>query len=326
MATTESAIDALQSVVTARYLSGAGFVVLLYDHALTLADEVQYIWSAPSTLAKILFLLLRYMVPLFMLMETITRSGVSYVAMSDNACKGITAFATYAGWLSIAISNFLVLLRIWTLLPRGHRLIAWSLIFFAAIQAVSLGLTTVVVAKMAALMAFEPHTGLCVLSTLPRNTGFWVAGIWAIGLFFEIVVFAAVCWHVLARPRPRAAAGDAVVRRLLFRDGVIYFLVLFALRVTNTVLAITSPISSLYVIVFFIWCMTTLTTSRLIINARRAAAHRRCRALALRSLTSHADADADADEREDCTDSTGGCTDRERERERDSASLGLVTA
>jgi hypothetical protein len=46
--------------------------VLLYDHVLTLGDEVKYIWSAPTTLAKILFLTLRYMVPAFMTVETIS--------------------------------------------------------------------------------------------------------------------------------------------------------------------------------------------------------------------------------------------------------------
>lgn len=55
---------------------------------------------------------------------------------------------SYAGWLSIAISNFLVLLRIWTTLPRGHRLIIWSMVFFLVMQLVSLAATTLVVMGM----------------------------------------------------------------------------------------------------------------------------------------------------------------------------------
>ena len=37
-------------------------MVLLYDHLLTFGDEVQYIWSAPATYAKYIFLLNRYTV------------------------------------------------------------------------------------------------------------------------------------------------------------------------------------------------------------------------------------------------------------------------
>ena len=37
-------------------------MVLLYDHVLTFGDEVQYVWSAPATYAKYIFLLNRYVV------------------------------------------------------------------------------------------------------------------------------------------------------------------------------------------------------------------------------------------------------------------------
>ncbi|KAJ7445614.1 hypothetical protein FB451DRAFT_793294 [Mycena latifolia] len=262
----ESAIVALQNVATTRYVSVAGFVVLLYDHALTLDDEVKYVWSAPSTVAKILFLILRYMVPLFLLAQTITRSGLPVIPISDNVCKGWTGFAAYAGWFSIGISNFLVLLRIWAMLPRGHRLIAWSIVFFVVMQAINFAVTTWVVVKMSEVLVFEPLVGLCTFTRKPN-----VVGLWVVGLFFEIVVFLTVCWNALDRPRALGPDSDAAVTRMLLRDGFVYFAILFTLRVANTVIAIVSPISSLFVIVFFIWAATTLTTSRLIINARRTA-------------------------------------------------------
>jgi hypothetical protein len=52
-------------------------VVLLYDHLLTLDDEVKYVWSAPGTIAKVLFLTLRYMVPLFLTGQTISTPNES---------------------------------------------------------------------------------------------------------------------------------------------------------------------------------------------------------------------------------------------------------
>jgi hypothetical protein len=97
----QSIVVALENVLTTRYLSGelppflldiqlvclatdnllplpaAGYVVLLYDHLLTLDDEVKYVWSAPGTIAKVLFLTLRYMVPLFLTGETISTLNVS---------------------------------------------------------------------------------------------------------------------------------------------------------------------------------------------------------------------------------------------------------
>ncbi|KAJ7882533.1 hypothetical protein B0H14DRAFT_3433335 [Mycena olivaceomarginata] len=254
----QSIVVALENVLTTRYLSAAGYVVLLYDHLLTLDDEVKYIWSAPTTIAKILFLTLRYMVPLFLTGETITRSGLAVIPMSD---------ATYAGWISIAISNFLVLLRIWTTLPRGHRLITWSPVFFTAMQLGSFAVTTWVISNMIPVLFFDPVVGFCSFSAKPN-----VAGLWIPGLIFEVVVFVTICWNALDRPRALGTDSETHITRLLFRDGVIYFIILFVLRVANTVLALVAHVSLIFVAVYFIWAGTTITTNRLIINSRRAVA------------------------------------------------------
>ncbi|KAJ7321056.1 hypothetical protein DFH08DRAFT_889861 [Mycena albidolilacea] len=230
-----SAVVAFQNVLITRYVSGESILILLYDHLLTLQDEVEYIWSAPSTVAKTLFLILRYMVPSFLTAQTITRSGLAAIPMSD---------VTYAGWLSIVISNFLVLLRIWTTLPRNNRLIWWSIVFFVLMQLAGFAVTTWVISTMI--------RALFGSSTTYR-------------LFFEVVVFATTCWKTLDRPRD----VDDRITRIFFRDGVAYFLVL--LRIANVVIAIVAPISLIFVIVFFIWAATTVTTSRLIINSRREA-------------------------------------------------------
>jgi hypothetical protein len=39
-------------------------------------------------------------------------------------------------------------MRIWTTLPRGHRLVVWSLWFFIVIQLTNLGVTSWVVSLM----------------------------------------------------------------------------------------------------------------------------------------------------------------------------------
>lgn len=148
---------------------------------------------------------------------------------------------------------------------------------------------------MGPVMIYEPFTGLCTFASKPD-----VKGLWVVGLFFEVVVFLTVCWNVLDRPRALGLgrAGDDTVTRMLFRDGVAYFVILFVLRVANLVLAIIAPISLIFVVVFFIWATTTATTSRLIINSRRAAgeAQQRTRTQPTqRSVWMDDDADGDAD-------------------------------
>jgi hypothetical protein len=43
--------------------------MLLYDHILTLDDEVRLVWAAKTTLPKLLFLISRYIVPTAMIIR-----------------------------------------------------------------------------------------------------------------------------------------------------------------------------------------------------------------------------------------------------------------
>ncbi|KAJ6589742.1 hypothetical protein B0H19DRAFT_1104604 [Mycena capillaripes] len=270
----QSIIVALQNLFTSRYVTAAGYVVTvsrLYDHLLTLDDEVEYIWSAPTTLAKVLFLILRYMVPLFMTGEAISASLPLMLRRADadhppaarsGFCKIWNSATTYAGWCTIVISNFLVLLRIWATLPRGHRLIAWSFAFFVVMQLASFAVTTwVISANMIPVFYYDAAIGLCSFSSKPNVSGLWIPGI-----MFEVIVFVTVCWNALDRPRALDTDSEAHITRILFRDGVVYFVV--PLRVANTILAVVAPVSLIFVAVYFIWAATTVTTSRLIINSR----------------------------------------------------------
>ncbi|KAJ6617195.1 hypothetical protein B0H10DRAFT_1333096 [Mycena sp. CBHHK59/15] len=152
------------------------------------------------------------------------------------------SFMTYAGWLSIVISNFLVLLRIWTMLPDGHPLISWSMVFFFVSQTVSFVVTTWVITNMIPVLVYNHFVGLCTFTEKPN-----IAGLWLVGLIFEVVVFITVCWNTL--DRPRVPSPDMHVARMLFRDGVVYFVLLSALRISNVVIAVVAPVSSLFVIV-----------------------------------------------------------------------------
>ncbi|KAJ7286179.1 hypothetical protein C8J57DRAFT_1286966 [Mycena rebaudengoi] len=170
---------------------------------------------------------------------------------------------TFLGWLTIVISNFLVLLRIWTVVPRGHKLVTWTFGFFVPLQLASFGVSTWVIINMLPLFYADPLTGLCLFSAHPPH----VYALWVVGLPFEVLVFGLVSWNAL--DRPRSFTPDSSVARTLFTDGLLYFMVLTSLRVANTVISATAPTSLLFVGVYFIWAACTTTTTRLIINSRK---------------------------------------------------------
>ncbi|KAG8717796.1 hypothetical protein FRC08_006629 [Ceratobasidium sp. 394] len=64
-------------LVATRHLTFAGYVVLLYDHLLTLDDEIELIWSRPGNAVSVIFLANRYMTPLVLAVDVYDKGGLA---------------------------------------------------------------------------------------------------------------------------------------------------------------------------------------------------------------------------------------------------------
>ncbi|KAF7321867.1 hypothetical protein MKEN_00708700 [Mycena kentingensis (nom. inval.)] len=253
-----------------RYVSVAGLVALLYDHALTLDEEVEYVWPAKNNIPKFLFMFMRYVVPVFLLVYNISLSGFVILINSLSACKGWIAFGLVLGWVTVTLSNFIVLLRLYTVIGRQPKLVLWTFTYFILLQAAALGVVAWTLVKLMAIAAFDTVLGICYFTKRGNFLGLWV-----VGLALDPVIFAVAVWNTIDRPRNLTA--DQEVTRLLYRDGTVYFVLLISLRVTNTVISMVAPSPLLFVAIFATWSGTTITTSHLIINSRKAAHKTRVR-------------------------------------------------
>ncbi|KAK0463038.1 uncharacterized protein EV420DRAFT_1151393 [Desarmillaria tabescens] len=80
----ETATEIAWHAQATRYLSGAGLVVLLYDHILTFPAEVELIWTARWSVPKVLFLLIRYFVPSSVIIHIHLLSGIANSHVSNS--------------------------------------------------------------------------------------------------------------------------------------------------------------------------------------------------------------------------------------------------
>jgi len=74
-AVVQAATRGAQLVAGARYLGAAGLVVLLYDHFLTLGDEINLVWTAPRSFLKWVFLINHYLVEVCLITVANEMSG-----------------------------------------------------------------------------------------------------------------------------------------------------------------------------------------------------------------------------------------------------------
>jgi len=257
----------LRSLRLTRYLSAAGLMLLLYDHFLTLDQEVEEIWKAKWTLPKIFFLILRYTVPAMMIIETYQISGISNHEITIDFCRGWFCFSMIIAVGSITVSNLLILLRLWALWGRDRKLILWTFFGFVVVQMAALAVLVHVIVKGLPMLYWEEKLQLCAFKERPHIEGLWIPGI-----AFECVVFTAA--FVNGFHRPRSVGGQSLLAAL-FRDGIHYFMALFLLRVNNFFFAVLAPLPLLVCTIYLVWCCTTLTVTRFLLNIRRVASEQR---------------------------------------------------
>lgn len=245
-----------------RYVSLAGLVILLYDHLLTLDDEIRYVWKTQWTVPKCLFLLNRYTVPTAMILHTWQLMGLANPPPTNTFCKVWLPLALYLGILSIANGGFIVLLRLWVLWNRRTRLVVWTLLFFIATQIASVAVVSWVVVQMLPTITYSPVVRSCILSERVSLQGLFLPGV-----IFEVMVFGTTCYNALDKPRER----NRPLAQQLYKDGLVYFVVLTSLRLANFIISILAPLSLIFLGVFFVWCATNVTVSRLVLNIRREA-------------------------------------------------------
>ncbi|KAF8918364.1 hypothetical protein CPB85DRAFT_1430538 [Mucidula mucida] len=280
---TESAIDLFLHIRATRYLNAAGLVVLLYDHLLLLEEEVRYLWASRWTLQKALFLWIRYIVPICVIIHAHQLAGIGNSELTDNVSSlNASSILSQKAHLTAASSGLifrsllrletcvpvLVLLHLWNLWDRDRRMMYATLSLFVITFIGNMACTAVTIVSLNETIYFNRELGLCAL--LDRGK---TPLLWAPSIAFDIVTLVCVVYSALERPR----TAQTAVTRILYRDGIVYLLLLFLLRLANLFLSIFAPVSLIFIGVFFIWCSTTVTVTRFTLNLMRMEAREKAR-------------------------------------------------
>lgn len=253
---------AMHDVLDTRYLSVAGLTLLLWDHCLTFEQERKHVWPAHPSPARIVFLANRYIVPIVLIVQTFSLSGLNSATLSDSYCWVSLAVSAIIGVLSMAVSHGLVLLKILKLW-EGQTIIALAitLVYFITESGSVIFMVMSVSEEWPGAM-FEPRLHMCIITHKPKM----LPGVWACTVTLELVAFLLVCLNALNRPR----RGDTFFMGVLYRDGMFLFLAISALGWLNLVISVTAPASRILIGTYCIWALITTIVSRMILNVQEA--------------------------------------------------------
>ncbi|KAI0644513.1 hypothetical protein C8Q79DRAFT_913360 [Trametes meyenii] len=247
-----------------RYLSAVGLTVLFFDHCLTFADEVKYIWPAPPTYAKYTFLLNRYTVLGTLLAVAYEMCGFVTNAFTDTtySCKQFIFTCAMVAIVSVGVANLLILQRV--VILWEHRPIILKIMTVGFLLSFTLQVVTMIVSLVNVLPSIQwsEPLGMCIATKSSRV----LIGVWASPLVFEVFVLTSTALNALDRPR----TAELPIIKALQSDGLGFFLAITCFRILNLSLAALSRPSLTFLGVFFIWAMTTTILNRLLLHLRRA--------------------------------------------------------
>ncbi|KIK33764.1 hypothetical protein CY34DRAFT_36610, partial [Suillus luteus UH-Slu-Lm8-n1] len=197
-----------------------GFTILVWDHAITFADEVEIIWGRPKNLLTCLFLLNRYLTP------------VGFVVSLVGRCEHFVRYEGAMTAVGIQVVGLMMFLRV-RAMYRDSRyvvIVVASLLFvWVAIGAWLLSHSMAV--------PHSPFIHSCRLEFSDSVGGLASAWAW-VPLCYDTVVFALTLNRTLPLIQNQEA-GHIV--HTLFTDGALFYSVMCAINLVFTIMVARAP-------------------------------------------------------------------------------------
>ena len=166
--------------------AAVGLVMLLYDHALTLSEEISLIWKSPPSFAKYAFLLNRYLVPLTLLTIAFEMCGLSGIVFTDGV-SSLFLFVIETSYWNLVAGVLEVCLNLSNSSFLCSDLCSCQ---FFMISGAMLGITSIGLANLLVLMRVVM---LWNHNVVRRNLGFVWIHLWKLVPVGQKVIIVRVC-------------------------------------------------------------------------------------------------------------------------------------
>ncbi|KDQ56064.1 hypothetical protein JAAARDRAFT_36859, partial [Jaapia argillacea MUCL 33604] len=235
-------VGLVQHLQLLRLLQLSATFATIYDHLITLDQEVELIWKRPGISAKIFFLLTRYcgdgvIVAILILLLT--------EATSDNSCHGRFLLQIWGTTIPTFVVQVIMQFRVYALYNRAKWVLALTFTCFVVQMATSLA----VFAKYQEVHVIAIKLGIwtnCVVTNFPSNVvGTWIAMMVFEGILFFLALYKTLL-HLLRLNHPWTRNGAVEV---LVRDNILYFLMfVYPIRLLLIQLIPQFPVSSRFIV------------------------------------------------------------------------------
>ncbi|KAL4249183.1 hypothetical protein ABKN59_006956 [Abortiporus biennis] len=235
--------DESQTTVTV-YMGFVSFMILIWEHMITFDDEVNYVWFGTKGPLVWLFFLNRYLTPFGFI---------------------INLFAYLSPVWTPEVWSFplMMFLRVYAMYPRRWAILAFVFIIFLVELSVNAWLLThgVVVVHNRAIHA-------CTMIFDQNVPGHIASASAWLPLLYDTVILILTLNRTL-QPVRHQAAGK--IMRVLLRDGILYYSVIFSINLVLTLMIASAPPGIQNITAQLEYLLTVAMMSRITIHLKKQA-------------------------------------------------------
>ncbi|KAJ8082404.1 hypothetical protein PM082_008259 [Marasmius tenuissimus] len=242
--------------------SVASVALLVYDYTLTFSKEVNHVWTSAGTLMRCILLLQRYLPLVDNGAVLLLRHFIPHP--SNKTCRVL--YST-TGWMSsggIALSEMVLTTRVWAIWGRGKIFGTLLLVFFLGCWAPSILVQYKLIqsVQFAQSMPIVNERGCLVESAKPYA---WIC--WGLLMVYEGGLLLLMIFSCLKNCLKSATKGK--LAKIVYTDGILYYMYLFGLSLINLVVILCFPGSVLVDLLGSLErVMYPILTSRVIFHIR----------------------------------------------------------
>jgi len=256
----ELAVHTLSQAVNVKYTLVSAVILLLYDTVIGFSDEIIFIWRQRWSFGKVLYIITRY--GCFIDAATVLLYSFS-AGLSPESCRVVYQFSNRMMTLGIYICQVVFLIRTYAIWGQNMFILA----YLCVTQVVAIVLSSILLSQSNLSVTFE-------LSPYPRI----VPCIPILGnnrVFIDFCVVLVVEFNflcaLLVRGLSQWRSVSSPLVHTLYRDGIVYFVVLFLICLINVAFLLkefNSPY--FYIATEHQRVLHSIFASRVIINVRKA--------------------------------------------------------
>ncbi|KAG2065765.1 hypothetical protein BDR04DRAFT_1107958 [Suillus decipiens] len=219
------ALEASQTVA----IGVLGLTILVWDHMITFADEVEIIWGRPKKLMTFLFLLNRYLTPIGFIVNLVAYSLPSW---SFIKCEHFVRYEGAMTAVGIQIVGLMMFLRVRAMYCDNRYVVILVASLLFAWVAVSAWLLSHSVA-----VSHSPFIHSCRMEFSSEVGGLASAWAW-VPLCYDTVVFALTLNRTLPSMQNKEAGH---IIHTLFTNGVLFYSVMCSINLIFTIMVVRAP-------------------------------------------------------------------------------------